>query len=378
MLITHIITGLNNGGAEAVLYRLVTNDTRHKHLVVSLMGMGKYGPMLQEKGIEVVCLDMPQGKLTLSGVVELWKTLRRHDPAIVQTWMYHADFIGGITAKLAGIKNIFWNIRHTDLVPGESSKATILIARLCAKISALVPTKIVCCAERAVEVHAKLGYKKEKMVVIGNGYELSHFQPNVQLGTETRKTLKLKSNVPILGKVGRFNAQKDHKNLLQALATLEAKGLSFYTLLIGPNMDRKNAELMSWITENQVEDSVILLGQRTDISALMNAMDVHILSSSFGEAFPNVVAEAMACGTPCVATNVGDAGLIVGDAGWVVPPRDSAALAHALEQALLEMQNNPEAWQQRKAASRKHIEDNFSIEKMIDKYHAAWGYENAQ
>lgn len=371
--IAHIITGLNNGGAEAVLYRLVTNDTHHKHVVVSLMGMGKYGPMLEEKGIEVVCLNMPQGKLTLGGVLTLWKTLRKHKPNVVQTWMYHADFIGGLVAKFAGVKNIFWNIRHTDLVPGESSKATILIARLCAKISAFVPTKIVCCAERAAEVHAELGYKKDKMVVIGNGYELSHFRVNEALDAETRQTLGIEADMPLLGKVGRFNAQKDHKNLLQALAILKNKDVDFRALLIGPSMDEHNAELMGWIEQNQLQDNLLLLSQRTDIPALMNAMDVHILSSSFGEAFPNVLAEAMACGTPCVTTDVGDAGLIVSDTGWVVPPRNAEDLADAIEQALLEKKNKPEAWQQRKQASRARIEENFSVEKMVAKYHGVWG-----
>lgn len=377
MQIIHIITGLNNGGAEAVLYRLVTNDTKHKHVVVSLMGMGKYGPLLEEKGIEVVCLNMPQGKLTLGGVLTLWKTLRKHKPDVVQTWMYHADFIGGLVAKFAGIKNIVWGIHHTDLVPGESRKATILIARLCAKISAFVPTKIVCCAERAAQVHAELGYKKEKMVVIGNGYELSHFRVDEAMGAETREALGIEANTPLLGKVGRFNALKDHKNLLQALAILKNKGLVFRALLVGPDIDVNNTELMSWVGQNQLQGNLFLLGQRTDIPALMNAMDVHVLSS-LSEAFPNVLCEAMACGTPCVTTDVGDAGLIVGDTGWVVPPRNAEALADAIEQALLEKQNNPEAWQQREQASRARIEENFSVETMIKKYHAVWGGNNAK
>lgn len=374
MLIAHIITGLNNGGAEAVLYRLVTNDTDHKHVVVSLMGMGKYGPMLEEKGIEVVCLNMPQGKLTMGGVLTLWKALRKYKPNVVQTWMYHADFIGGLVAKFAGIKNVFWGIHHTDLVPSESKKATILLARLCAKLSTFVPTKIVCCAERSAEVHAKLGYKKEKMAVIGNGYELSHFRVDEALATEARQALGIDANIPLLGKVGRFDALKDHKNLLQALAILKNKGLFYRAVLIGPNMDEHNAELMCWIEQSQLQDNLLLLGQRTDIPALMNALDVHILSS-MSEAFPNVLPEAMACGTPCVTTDVGDAGLIVGDTGWVVPPRNAEDLADAIEQALLEKKNSPEAWQQRKLACRQRIEENFSIGTMIEKYHAVWSWK---
>lgn len=370
MHIVHIITGLNNGGAEAVLYRLVTNDTKHKHVVVSLMGMGKYGPMLEEKGIEVVCLNMPQGKLTLGGVLTLWKTLRKHKPNVVQTWMYHADLVGGVIAKLAGIKQINWGIHHTDLVPGESSKATIFIAKLCAKLSNFIPSKIVCCAQRSAEVHSALGYNQSKMVVIGNGYELAKYVPNVELTKQLIDELSL-PNFPVLGMVGRFDPLKNHENLLQALGLLKNKGYEFSCLLIGPNMDSNNQALGQWITDNMLSENVILLGQRPDIPAIMNTLDVHLLSS-VSEAFPNVLAEAMACGTPCVTTNVGDAAVIVDNTGWVVPPKNPIALAEGIEEALLEMQNQPQTWQERQHNCRKHIEENFSIEIMIYKYHDVW------
>ena len=368
--ITHIITGLNNGGAEAVLYRLCTNDTGATHTVISLMDMGKYGPMLEEQGIEVVCLNMPQGRLTIAGLVKLWKTLRQHKSSVVQTWMYHADLVGGVIAKLAGIKKINWGIRHTDLVPGESSKATIFIAKLCAKLSNFIPSKIVCCAQRSVEVHAALGYNQSKMVVIGNGYELAKYAPNAELAKQLISELSL-PNLPLLGMVGRFDPLKNHENLLQALGLLKKKGYAFSCLLIGPNMDSNNQELGQWITDNKLSENVILLGQRPDIPAIMNTLDVHLLSS-ISEAFPNVLAEAMACGTPCVTTDVGDAAVIVNNTGWVVPPKNPTALAEGIEQALLEMQNQPEVWQERKHKCRKHIEENFSIETMISKYHNVW------
>jgi glycosyltransferase involved in cell wall biosynthesis len=370
MFIVHIITGLNNGGAEAVLYRLVTNDSMHKHLIISLMDMGKYGPMLQKKGIDVLCLNIPKGKLTVSGVIKLWKALREHKPDVVQTWMYHADLIGGIVAKVAGVRKIVWGIHHTELVPGESSNSTIIISRICAKLSSIVPKNIICCAERAVTVHSELGYNNNKMVVIGNGYELDHFTPNKSLGIDKRKDLNL-SNQLLLGMVGRFDSLKDHKNLLQALAILKNKELIFKCLLVGPNMDEKNDQLMAWVEENNLRDNLLLLGPRADIPALMNALDIHILSS-LSEGFPNVLAEAMACGTPCITTDVGDAGLIVGRTGWVVPPKDSRALSVAIQQAFLEIEESPKAWGERKLASRQHIEKNFSIETMIKKYHAVW------
>lgn len=115
-----------------------------------------------------------------------------------------------------------------------------------------------------------------------------------------------------------------------------------------------------------------MLDQRSDIPAVMNALDVHVLSSSFGEGFPNVVAEAMACGTPCITTDVGDVALIVGDTGWVVPPSQPEQLFEAITKALNEKQTNTDAWSARQQAARQRIEDNFSIQTMVGKYHLVW------
>ena len=376
MQVTHIITGLNNGGAEAVLYRLCTNDTGATHTVISLMDMGKYGSMLEKAGITVHCLNMPQGKVTLSGLRKLYTLLKKGKPDAVQTWMYHADLIGGVIAKLAGVKKVFWNIRHSTLEAGKSKRSTIVIAKLCARLSKRVPTGIVCCADEALAVHAAIGYDKSKMTVIYNGYRLDQFNINTEAGNAVKQELDI-AHVPlVLGLVGRFNPQKDHANLLNALALLKEKHKYFVCLLVGAGINPDNTELYEQLKSLGLLEHVHLLDQRSDIPAVMNALDVHVLSSTT-EGFPNVVAEAMACGTPCVTTDVGDAGLIVGDTGWVVPPRNAEALADAIEQALLEKKNKPEAWQQRKQASRARIEENFSVEKMVEKYHRVWEHSDS-
>jgi len=370
--IVHIITGLNNGGAEAVLYRLVTHNFANQHTVISLMGMGKYGPMLREQGIKVVCLNMSRGSLTISGVIKLWCVLRNLKPDVVQTWMYHADLVGGVVARLAGIKSVFWNVRHTNLVLGESSWATILVAKYCARLSSFVPRKIIFCAEKAVQVHSNLGYKKEKVVVIGNGYRLDLFMPSLEAGLRVKDELGLEV-APVLGMVGRFDALKDHENLLDALGALKRKGIDFKCLLVGSDINYENRQITAWIERNNLAENVLLLGQRSDIPAVMNALDLHVLSSR-SEAFPNVVAEAMACGTPCVTTDVGDASLIVGDTGWVVPAQDSQLLANAIEAALAERKNKPIEWGYRRFSCRERIKDNFSLDVMVEKYIAAWGF----
>ena len=366
----HIITGLTDGGAEAVLFRLCSRDTGGTHHVVSLMGLGKYGPLLEAAGVHVTTLDMPRGRVSLRGLWRLWRLMRHLRPDVVQTWMYHADLIGGVVGRLAGRRRIFWGIRHTRLIPGESSRATILVARICARLSRRVPEGIVCCAEAAAEVHAEMGYDRTRMHVIPNGYDIARFQPDPDAGRAIRRECGLTPDQPVIGFVARYNAQKDHHTLLDALALLKTRGGCPHCLLVGTDIDTGNAELGAAIAERGLEAFVHLLGQRADIPAVMNALDLHVMSSSFGEAFPNVLSEAMACGTPCVTTDVGDAAIIVGETGRIVPPKQPESLAQAIADLLAE--HGTAAWHERRGAARQRVIAKFSLERMIARYRAVW------
>jgi len=369
--VVHIITGLSDGGAEGVLFRLCTADPISNHHVISLTDGGKYGPLLEAAGVPVTCLGMPQGRVSFSGLLKLWRFLSSEQPRVVQTWMYHSDFVGGIVARLAGVKSIFWGVRHSNLERGEAKILTILIARVCARLSGWIPKRIICCAERARTVHQALGYKADKLLVVPNGYDLQRFSPNVSARSKLRSEWRIDNEMPLLGMVGRFHPLKDHENLLRALSILKSKGLDFRCVLVGRGMDEHNQKLKAWIKLYELQERILLLGQRTDIPAVMCALDAHVLSSC-GEAFPNVVAEAMACGTPCITTDVGDASFIVGATGWVVSPRDEIQLQNALVSALQEHKER-HLWLRRSHSARERVEKKFNLNKMIAVYHAVWG-----
>lgn len=370
--VVHIITGLNDGGAEAVLYRLCLAAEQHdRHVVISLSPAGKYSPLLEAAGVEVHHLDMPRGRLTVSGLLRLFRLLRHHRPDVVQTWMYHADLLGGVVARLAGCRRVFWNIRHSELVPGATGRSTLIVARLCAFLSRLVPHGIVACAERAREVHIGIGYDAGRFVVIPNGYDVSRYRPDIAARAALRDELGIGPETPLLGLVGRWNKQKDHPNLLAAFARVAQEQPGIRLLLVGTGCTPDNSDLVALIEGHHLAGQVLLAGRRDDIPAVMNGLDLHILSSSHGEGFPNVVAEAMACGTPCIVTDVGDAALIVGQTGWVVPPRDPEALAEAMRAALGAMQDDA-TWHDRKDSARRRIADNFSLSTMVERYQALW------
>jgi glycosyltransferase involved in cell wall biosynthesis len=206
-------------------------------------------------------------------------------------------------------------------------------------------------------------------VVVPNGYDLSLFTNSSQSRLAFRKEIGLDDSVPLIGIVARWHPDKDHRTFLQSLEIVLQSFPKTRVLLVGSGMEANNEELVELLDEYEVREECLLLGQRNDIPALMNAIDLHVLSSST-EAFPNVLAEAMSCGTPCVSTDVGDAKEIVGDTGWVVPRRAPVELAEALIDAVGSLYSP--SFEERRKSARERIVSKFSIESMIDAFHGVW------
>ena len=368
MRIVHIITGLGDGGAEHTLFKICKYDNINKHIVISLKGPGKYFSLLNKLGIKVYCLNIKF--FSINRFFFLIKLLSDLKPNVVQTWLVHADFLGGITARLAGIKNIIWNIRYSNFEIGKAKLTTILIIKILAKLSLFIPRSIIINSKRAKKIFTIEGYDKKKLKFIPNGFDLSILKPQKFQKISFKKKLKIKKLLPLIGNVARYDKKKDHLNLLSALSLIRAKNVNFCCTLVGSNIDKNNLSLVSEIKRLKLSNSVKLLGQSDNILQVMNGLDIFVQSSSYGEGFPNVVAESMACGTPCVVTDVGDAGLIVGKTGWIVPPNNPNNLAKAIEKALNEM--GSKNWNKRCYKTRLRIKENFNISKMLQSYNEVW------
>ncbi|MBN2570040.1 MAG: glycosyltransferase [Deltaproteobacteria bacterium] len=369
MKILHIITGLNNGGAETVLYRLTTANTENTHQIISMMDSGFYGERLIMAGIPVYTLNMPHGRVTIKGIIKLYRLMRSIKPDVVQTWMYHADLLGGVISQLFNSAPVVWGIRNFNLDPEFTSLSTRLVAKLSAILSWRLPTAIICPSKRAMRIHQKYGYCVKKLVLIPNGYDMSLFSPDHANRQRIREEWGIVGKEFLIGMVARWHPLKDYRNLLKALFLLAGKGVSFRVVLVGTGMDISNKALVAQIQDYGLQNSALLIGPHDNIPAVMNGLDLHVLSS-VGEAFPNVVAEAMACGTPCVVTNVGDAAFIVGHTGWIVPPSNPQSLSTAITAAMVALAADGKDVLGTRCRTR--IVEHFSMERMVNAYMTLW------
>ena len=370
MKITVIITGLNTGGAEVMLLKLLERlSPQFSVQVISLTDIGPIGQRIQQLGVPVTALGMPRGIPNPLAFMRLVRILHRSKPDIVHTWMYHADLLGGIAARLAGAPSVIWHIHHSDLSRDKTKATTRLTAMLCAQLSKFIPDRILSCSAVARDIHGSLGYVLDKFLLMPNGTDIECFQPDPQARASVRQELGMTAEAPLIGLVARFDPQKNHVGFFEAAGYLHQKQPNVHFLLAGRDIDTNNRQLIEAIHQANVSHVTHLLGLREDIPRLMASLDVLASASSYGEAFPMVLGEAMACGVPCVVTDVGDSTCIVGDTGKVVAPDDMTGLAIALDN-LLGLPTEERFRLGRQA--RLRIAENFEIGKVVNLYQSLY------
>ena len=362
--VVFLISGLEVGGAEAVLLKVLPRFSEQVQAhVISLTTIGPVGKKLIESGIPVEALEMTKGLSGISGAVRLIRRLRALRPDLVQTVMYHADFVGGLASRFARVPKVVWWIHNSGAALHALSPMTRLVLRACAWLSTTLPDLILCCAELAKRNHIAFGYDRSKIEVIPNGFDLRQFSPDPHAGESVRAELGIPPTAPIVGLIARFDPQKDHRNFFATAALVHRRLPQVHFLLVGAGLDAGNEQVRHWVDEEDIGAVTHLLGRRDDIPRIMAALTV-LASSSIAEAFPNVIGEAMACEVPCAVTDAGDSALMVGETGRVVQPSDPDAAA----QAWIELLSLPA--DQREAlgrAARQRIAGHFELAALVAK-----------
>lgn len=363
--VIHIISGLSTGGAEKSLLRLIKSGLGGKYnsYVISLLDEGVVGQELRQIGIPVSALGLRNIGAFFAGIKRLRTEIRKLNPGIIQGWMYHGNFAAIIASKFAASHVVtVWNIRHSlyDLKLEKSATQKIIIAN---KLLSAKPDSIIYNSLISKKQHEGFGFASIKGRVIPNGVDVKYFSYSKNTSLDVRSMLDIPADAIVVGHVARYHPIKNHSSFIRVAVEIACRYLNVHFILIGNGVTEENYELKKNIP-CVLHNRFHLLGERKDINILMNAFDV-LCQSSLSEAFPNVLVEAMSTCVPCVATDVGDSAIIIGETGLVVPKEDDRKLFSGLNK-LITMPLNKRLKLGNRA--RERILTEFTLDKCNERY----------
>lgn len=366
MRVCHVITGLLEHGAERMLAKtsIALRSLGIESSVISLMPVTPLADEMIGSGIRVYSLNLSRGRANPSSIYQLSKLIREIDPDILQGWMYH----GNLAATLGAITSlsrapVIWNIRQTLYELANEKRLTRAVIRLSSATSSQ-PKFIIYNSSLSARQHEKHGFPPAKSIFIPNGFDTHLFSP--------KKTPEILMGVPsfnshpfTIGLAARFHPMKDLHTFFRAARIVANNKPNVRFRVAGAGLDQSNTELLSLINEEGVSEKVELLGKQTNMVDFYRSLDALALTSAWGEAFPNVLGEAMSCGIPCVSTDVGDAANIIGKTGFIVPARSPEKLAGCLMQLI---DDSPTSRTTRKLDSREKVIQNYSLPTIAAQY----------
>ncbi|TPQ40872.1 hypothetical protein C2U70_04155 [Bradyrhizobium guangdongense] len=332
----------------------------YRHHVVTLLDEP---PFFDLGGADLTTLKMDRTRWDFGAVGRLTMVADQVRPSLIHSWMYHANLLSIVLRRRAPV---LWSIHNTDLSQSGTRLRTRLINRAGAGLSQIVPNLIAYCSKSAKDIHEAVGYAARKGRLIENGVDTTALFPEAKLRRDSRRALGFADAEFVACSLARFSPQKDHATLLAAIAQARTTAPELRMLLVGSGCDRDNPALREMVQQFGLDDAVLMLGERHDINAILNAADLLVVSSAFGEALPLAILEASAVGLPVVSTAVGNVGEL-GLVDSIVPIRDSARLAEAIGAAASQL-HAPE----RAAAKRHLIKTRFSTDRMLSAYAATY------
>jgi glycosyltransferase involved in cell wall biosynthesis len=356
-IVLHMIPSLGSGGAERMLARIANGDEKFRHIIVIIKKIDSESIFYQinKSTVTIVSLNFEGIKSLIHSINRYLFYLDNYSPNIIQTWMYHSNLFGGIIAYLKGYRNIYWNIRSAEVSLKKMKIRTIFLVLIGSIFSYLVPRKIITCSKRAINVHSMLFYSRKKFFFIPNGIDKSSIV--------SKKNITNK--FPVIGLVARLDPQKNHHNFLDSIRFIDNP---VEVVLLGRNVS--TIQLSKYNTRNC---KITLIDETSEILKYYDKFDFLILPSCYGEAFPNVLIEAMSRGVVCIATDVGDSLSIISSLGYQIQNKLlPKSIAKAINSAVYDFHNDRNLYISKSDGGISRVKTNYLLEEVINKYHSIW------
>lgn len=359
-----LVRSLRQGGAERQLVALASGLHRRGWAVsvVCCYGGGVFQSELEQAGVPLIDLRK-RGRWDVAGFMwRLLRTLRTSRAEIVHGYMTLGNMLALLAPAARPRTRVVWGVRSTIIDRTRRDWLSRLNFRVSCSASRLAD-RIIANSEAGAAHHASLGYPHARIEVIPNGIDTERFRFDTAGRGRVRGEWQVADGCTLVGLVGRIDPMKDHATFLRAAALLAARDERVRFVCVGGGNSGFAQGIKALATQLGLDARLVWAGPRNDVAAVYSALDIAV-SSSCGEGFSNVIAEAMACGRPCVVTNVGDSARIVGDCGAVVEPGDAPALAAAIERTARELEAPGEAARMH-AAVRGRIEASYSLDALL-------------
>lgn len=362
MRICFIIRRLDRGGAERQLLSLVKGLSK-SDFEITVIEFYEGGALVSElkqiPGVERVCLNKGNRWDTFGFVKRLVQELRQRDPDIIHGYLYVANILAVLVRPFLK--------RRPRIVMGFRSSNTHLehydwLATLCSRLECFLSRfadMLIANSQAGADYCRSVGYRPRRLEVINNGIDTERFRPDPQGRAAMRSQWGVAPHQTLIGIAGRFDRKKNHPVFLSAAALFASKEPHARFVCIGGGGNTEYIASMRHLAQKLgLGDRIVWAGETKDMTAAYSALDVNTLCSNAAEGFPNVIAEAMACGVPCVATNTGDTRNIIGTCGMIIDAAEPGSIVQAWEQLL--------GRKELSAAARARIVDNFSLTKLAE------------